>query len=92
MNKEEIVQENPIQSVSSKKFFKMVQGIETFLKNSQQDECEISFEFIMMSLFPTVLDNIKESMVKSYANGWNEGRAALVNERRTDLDTEGISD
>lgn len=91
INKETLQPEKAIESISSEKLFKMTRGVKTFLKQSGLKECEISFDFIIMSLFPTVYDKIRMSIDGSYLNGWNEGRAALVNERRVDLDTEGIS-
>ena len=42
---------------------------------------EISFEFLVGSLFPNVLKNIKEEMRRQYTLGYAAGQKGLENEK-----------
>lgn len=37
------------------------------------DEILITFEFLIGSFFPEVINNIKESFTRAYAEGYNDG-------------------
>ena len=41
---------------------------------------EVSFEFVVGSLFPTALKNIKEEMRRQYTLGYAEGQKEDVND------------
>ena len=48
-----------------------------FYKATKQAKVkELSFEFIVGSLFPHVIDNIKEELRRQHALGYSEGLAA----------------
>ena len=39
-----------------------------------REDCEISFEFIIGSLFPNVLKNIKNTFTQNYIAGYNAAK------------------
>ena len=44
---------------------------------------EVSFEFLVGSCFPNIMDNIKEELRRQYTNGFIEGQGKEVpNEKR----------
>ena len=61
--------EIPKLTISRKTFNKIVKAIQ---QNNMQ---EISFEFLIGSLFPNVLTNIKEALRIQHAQGYAEGLA-----------------
>lgn len=42
-------------------------------------DCEISFEFIIGSLFPKVLENIKKTFTANYMEGYKAGKEEVKN-------------
>lgn len=64
-------------TVSYKKLKKICEILE---KQNLKDEDQVAFEFIVGSLFPDVLQNIKEEMRRQHAAGYAEGLAADRNE------------
>lgn len=57
-------------TVSFEKLKKIVKVLED--KGMKKDD-QVSFEFIVGSLFPYILDNIKKEMQKQHALGYAEG-------------------
>lgn len=60
-------------TVSYKKLKKIVDILE---KRNTKPEDKISFEFIVGSLFPNVLTNVKAELRHQHAKGYAEGLAA----------------
>ena len=63
--------------MSETKIPKIVVDFDTFKKlykaTKQAKVKEVSFEFIVGSLFPHVIDNIKEELRRQYTIGYTEG-------------------
>lgn len=62
-----------IMTVKLKKLQKILQILED--RGMEADD-EVSFEFIVGSLFPNVLNNIKEEMRRQHADGYARGLQA----------------
>ena len=57
-------------TVKYEKFKKMAAAIEEL---NLDDNSEISFEFIVGSLFPNVMKNIKKELMYQYTKGYTDG-------------------
>lgn len=55
------------------KYEKIKKMIEVLDKVNTDNNADIRFEFVVGSLFPKVLDNIKEEMRRQHALGYIEG-------------------
>lgn len=54
--------------------FKKIKKIVQILKDSGTNNSDqVSFEFIVGSLFPEVYDNIKQKLMQAHAQGYAEG-------------------
>ena len=62
--------------VSYQKFKKCLEILERDLKGSPKvlENLDISFEYIMASLFPNIFNNIKDAMAQEYIRGFNDGK------------------
>lgn len=59
---------------------KMVKALE---KINPTDDTDVSFEYIVGSCFPNVLENIKKEMYRQYTNGYIAGlREGKTNETK----------
>ena len=45
-------------------------------------DCGISFEFIIGSFFPTILDNIKQTFTENYMAGYNAAKEEEKNDNQ----------
>lgn len=55
------------------KYSKLKAMIKALNKTKPKDDDDITFEFIIGSLFPDILDNIKKEMMRQHAMGYAEG-------------------
>lgn len=73
-----------IDKVPFSKLKRMVESIENHFVESPErlDDVELSFEYIIGSCFPTVLDNIKNALKEEHTKGYIEGLQGreLINE------------
>ena len=54
--------------------FKKIKKIVQVLKdNGTNNSDQVSFEFIVGSLFPEIYDNIKQKLMQAHAQGYAEG-------------------
>lgn len=62
--------------------------IERIKKNTEQDNVEVSFEFIIASLFPTSWNNIQNALSNQYTQGYIQGQKDMEEkyEQRTFTD------
>lgn len=62
--------------VNYQKFKKCLESLERDLKGSPKvlENLDISFEYIMASLFPNIFNNIKDAMTQEYIRGFNDGK------------------
>lgn len=44
------------------------------LENVSGKDADVSFEFLIMSCFPTCYENIKDAMTKKYIEGYKAGK------------------
>lgn len=51
---------------------------------SPKTDCEISFEFIIGSFFPKVLENIKNTFTANYMEGYKAGKEEAKNDSKRD--------
>lgn len=51
---------------------------------SPKTDCEISFEFIIGSFFPKVLENIKNTFTVNYMEGYKAGKEEAKNDSKRD--------
>lgn len=65
-------------TVTYDKFKKIAAAIETL---DLDDNSEISFEFIVGSLFPNITENIKKEIKTQYTKGYIEGMATAKEEK-----------
>lgn len=49
---------------------------------SPKTDCEISFEFIIGSFFPKVLENIKNTFTANYMEGYKAGKEEAKNDSK----------
>ena len=49
--------------------------------NELDDNADITFEFLLTALFPSVLGNIQEEMRKQYTQGYLQGKEDSKNEQ-----------
>ena len=56
--------------------------IERIKKNTEQENVEVSFEFIIASLFPTSWNNIQSALSYQYTQGYIQGRRDIEEEKR----------
>ena len=56
--------------------------IERIKKNTEQENVEVGFEFIIASLFPTSWNNIQTALSHQYTQGYIQGRKDAEEERK----------
>lgn len=61
-------------------------------KVSEEENAEISFEFIIASLFPTSWKNIQSALSHQYTLGYIQGQKDAKQERRTQIQASSESD
>lgn len=59
------------------KFKKLYEAVQ---RENLQDEDVVTFELIVGSLFPTIMQNIKKELLYQHTQGYIEGLAAAKNE------------
>lgn len=47
--------------------------VKNFEKINPTDDTEVSFEYLVGSCFPDIMENIKKEMRRQYTNGYAEG-------------------
>lgn len=63
-------------TVSKEKFLKVA-------KASQQiNSSEVSFSFVIASLFPKAWENIQNALAQEYIKGYNEAKEEFANENK----------
>ena len=63
-------------------YYLIILEVERIKKNTQQDNVEISFEFIIASLFPTSWNNIQSALSQQYTLGYIQGQKDAEEEYR----------
>ena len=66
--------------------------IEKIRKNTDETDTEISFEFIIASLFPTSWNNIQSALSNQYVQGYIQGQKDAEEERRALIRASSESD
>lgn len=66
-------------TVKLSKIKKAIQSIESGMPVADPD---ISFEFLIGSFYPKILDNIKKEMANQYIEGFNQGRKSIEDENK----------
>lgn len=62
----------PLDSVKLSTFKKAIKQIERRI--APEKDCEISFEFIIGSFFPKIMDNIKQEFTRNYLEGYKAAK------------------
>lgn len=62
------------QSVKIRQIKKFISSLE---KNGMKDDTDITFSFLIISLFPKAYDNITEKMSQQYIEGYNAAKKQL---------------
>lgn len=65
---------------------KCIESIEQHFEKEKLEDIEISFEYIIGSLFPNVLNNIKNEMTKNYIAGFEVGKNSLLGKEFTKIE------
>lgn len=73
---------NDIDYVSLARLERMVESLSKHPYLEDKEEIQVSFEYIVGSLFPDILDNIKDEITKSYIQGYNDGIKNKENENQ----------
>jgi len=47
---------------------------------NDDEDLELSFEFIIGSFFPTIMNNIKKAFTQNYIQGYNDAKERYLNE------------
>ena len=63
------------EKLDSVKFSKVLGLVKTLEKSGMRKDSEVSFEFIVGSLFPNVLSNVQTAIRTQYTKGYTEGIA-----------------
>ena len=66
--------------------------IERIKKNTEQDNVEVGFEFIIASLFPTSWNNIQSALSHQYTLGYIQGQKDAEEERKPRAFTDDDAD
>lgn len=66
--------------------------IERIHRNTDEKDAEISFEFIIASLFPTSWNNIQSALSYQYTQGYIQGQKDAEEERRALIRANSESD
>lgn len=53
---------------------KAVKQLKKQCKVMKVNDLDVTFEYLIGSFFPEVLDNIKDAMTKQYISGYNDGK------------------
>lgn len=64
-------------SVGSVPFTKVKRALEDIEKQSagkKLEHVQISFEYLVGSFFPEIIDNIRQQISQSYIEGYNDGK------------------
>lgn len=48
--------------------------------NPTNSDPEVTFEYLIGSLYPNVMNNIREAMTRQYIEGYNKGKADAQND------------
>ena len=59
---------------------------------SEEENAEVSFEFIIASLFPTSWENIQTALIHQYTLGYIQGQKDAEQERRKQIKANSESD
>ena len=70
-----------IDRVNLSRIKKMVESLEKSLGDTIED-VEVSFEYVVGSLFPTVFTNVMDRLKQEHMNGYLEGYEAAKNESK----------
>ena len=65
--------------VPKKRIMSMAKAVEQF-----SDDTPISFEYVLMALFPSVWTNIQEALKDAYTKGYIQGKEEGRNEAKGD--------
>lgn len=80
--------DNELDKVPFSRLKRLVETIEHHPQMKDRlDEVEVSFEFIVGSLFPTIMGNVHDALNKEHMNGYLEGLA----EKEGNHETERLS-
>lgn len=81
------MQEN-LDTVKLERIKRCVESIEKHFENEPErlQDIEISFEYIIGSLFPNVLNNIKNEMTKNYIAGFEVGKNSILGKEFTKIE------
>lgn len=81
------MQEN-LDTVKLERIKRCVESIEKHFENEPErlQGIEVSFEYIIGSLFPNVLNNIKDEMTKNYIAGFESGKNSLLGKEFTKIE------
>lgn len=74
MNTNEILAE--LDKVPLSKIETAIDSIRKYYPDKNSDDIDITFEFLIGSFYPNILDNIKKALTENYINGYNEGTRA----------------
>ena len=65
---------------------------ERIRKNTEEQDVEVTFEFIIASLFPTSWKNIQDALIQQYTLGYIQGQKDEQEERRQHVRARNESD
>ena len=73
-----------IDSVKLEKIERVIESVKKHYEGEPEriPDIDISFEFLIASLFPKVFDNVKERLVKEHTLGYMEGYEDGKNENK----------
>lgn len=83
------MEQTPIKtSIVSTKLSTIEKMIASIKKQAGDNDVELSFEYIIGSLFPTAWKNIQDDLSRQYTLGYIQARSAMISERadKEDLD------
>lgn len=70
------IEHEPVARVKLDKMKRMIKSIERDYGGTPEiiDNMDITFEYIIASLFPDIIDNINKELMNQYIKGFNEGK------------------
>ncbi len=74
MNTDKILEK--LDQVSLSKIEAAIGSIKKHYPDKNSDDINVTFEFLIGSFYPNILNNIKKALTESYINGYNEGARA----------------
>ena len=66
------MKQKPLDSVKLSTLKRAIKQIEKQI--APQKDCDVSFEYIIGSFFPTIMDNIKTEFTKNYLEGYKAAK------------------